>query len=501
MSKKYVMGIDQGTTGTMAVIIDESGEFVSNAYREHTQFYPKPGWVEHDPLEIWDMIQEVAGEALQKTKIDPRQIEAIGFGDMGETVMIWDKITGKPLYNALVWQDRRTSAMADELKKKPGLQEMVRNKTGLVIDCYFSATKIRWLIDNVPEIKQKIDNGEALCGTLDAWMIWNFTGGAVHATNYSTCSRTMLFNIHTLEWDDELLSLLDIPKHILPKPGSPFQIFGYTTPETFFGFSVPISADAVDTSAALFGQACFKEGMVKASYGTGCFVSMNTGSKPVPSNDLLTTIAWSYGDKITYALDGGVYITGAAIQWLRDGIKIIDNAEQTEGMAYSIQDTGDLYFVPAFTGIAVPQWDPHARGTIVGITRGTKREHIVRAALEATAFQVRGVVDSMIESSGLEVPVLRVDGGQTANNFLMQFQADLLGIPIEVPAFTELTAKGAAMMAGLSVGLWSDFTELEKMWKLGKIFEPRIDQSTRDSLYEDWLLAVERAKNWANRHN
>lgn len=499
MNKKYAMGIDLGTTGVRAVIVNRSGEIVGDAYREHTQIYPRPGWVEHDAAEYWTSIQEVSGKALNEANLKPGQIAGIGLGDMGETVLFWDKTTGEPLYNAIVWQDRRTSGAADALKSKPDLVDMVRNKTGLVIDCYFSATKIRWMMDHVPQIAAKIESGEALCGTTDAWMIWKLTGGAAFDTNYSTCSRTMLFNIHTLKWDQDILSLFEIPESILPEPGSPFQLFGYTDPDAFFGESVPVSANAVDTSAALCGQACFKEGMIKASYGTGCFLYMNTGAKPIPAKDILTTIAWSYDDKVTYALDGGVYTTGAAMQWLRDGLKIIEHAEQSEAMARSIPDSGDVYFVPAFNGLAAPQWDPHARGTIIGITGGTGREHIVRATLEATAFQVRGVVDAMRETSGLDIPALRVDGGQTANDFLMQFQADLIGIPVEVPAHTELTALGSALMAGLTVGLWSDFDELEKLWKPGKVFEPGISRDRADELYGDWLSAVERSRNWANR--
>lgn len=499
MDSQYVMGIDLGTTGIRAVIVNRAGQIIADGYREHTQIYPQPGWVEHDPMEYWVSLQEVAAGALSKANLLPQQIAGIGLGDMGETILIWDKSTGEPLYNAIVWQDRRTSGLADELKSRPGVEEMIRRKTGLVLDCYFSATKIKWMMDNVPQVQNKIKSGEALCGTTDAWLIWKLTGGAAYPTNYSTCSRTMLFNIHTLEWDDEILSLFGIPRGILPLPGSPFQYFGHTAPEAFFGHAVPVSASAVDTAAALCGQACFKEGMIKASYGTGCFLYMNTGDKPIPAQDILTTIAWSYNDEMTYALDGGVYITGAAMQWLRDGLKIIESASQSEAMALSIPDSGDVFFVPAFTGLAAPQWDPHARGTIVGITGGTQKEHIVRAALEATAFQVRGVVDTMRDTSGLHIPALRVDGGQTANDFLMQFQADLLGIPVEVSAFTELTALGAAQMAGLTVGVWSTFGELEQLWKPGKIFEPKISRSAADLLYADWLEAVDRSRGWANR--
>lgn len=494
---KYFLGLDQGTTGTTVMIFDENWNKVSRGYKEHTQYYPKPGWVEHDPMEIWRNILETIDMATKEAGITEEDITCIGMDNQGETVMLWDKISGVPVYNAIVWQDRRTAEEADEITKKYG--DMIREKTGLIVDAYFSATKIKWIIDNVPGVKEKIEQGRIIAGTLDTWMIWKLTHGRVCATDYSTASRTMLLNIHTGQWDDEILEALDIPKSILPEIKDSSTIFGHTDPLDFFGAIVPISGSVVDQQAALFGQACFKEGTVKTTYGTGCFMLMNTGDKPVYSeNGLLTTVGWglNQGKDITFALDGGIYIAGAAVQWLRDKLQIITNAAQTEELAKSVPDTGGVFFVPAFAGLAAPHWDQYARGTFVGITGGTGREQIVRATLESMAYQVKDNLDVMEKDSGIKIKVMRVDGGASANDFLMQFQADILGIPVEVPEIVDTTALGAAYLAAYGIGEFHDFKELEANWKLAKRFEPQMDEKTREELLYQWHRAVERSKGW-----
>lgn len=494
---KYFLGLDQGTTGTTVMIFDENWNKVSRGYKEHTQYYPKPGWVEHDPMEIWRNILETIDMATKEAGITEENLTCIGLDNQGETVMLWDKISGVPVYNAIVWQDRRTAQEADEIAKKYG--DMIREKTGLIVDAYFSATKIKWIIDHVPGVKEKIEQGRIIAGTLDTWMIWKLTHGRVSATDYSTASRTMLLNIHTRKWDDEILEALDIPKSILPEIRDSSTIFGHTDPLDFFGAIVPISGSVVDQQAALFGQACFKEGTVKTTYGTGCFMLMNTGDKPVYSeNGLLTTVGWGLnkGENITFALDGGIYIAGAAVQWLRDKLQIIDNAAQTEELAKSVEDTGGVFFVPAFAGLAAPHWDQYARGTFVGITGGTGREHIVRATLESMAYQVKDNLDVMEKDSGIKIKVMRVDGGASANDFLMQFQADILGIPVEVPEIVDTTALGAAYLAAYGIREFHDFKELEDNWKLAKRFEPQMDEKTREELLYQWHRAVERSKGW-----
>lgn len=494
---KYFLGLDQGTTGTTVMIFDENWNKVSRGYKEHTQYYPKPGWVEHDPMEIWRNILETIDMATKEAGITEEDITCIGMDNQGETVMLWDKISGVPVYNAIVWQDRRTAEEADEIAKKYG--DMIREKTGLIVDAYFSATKIKWIIDNVPGVKEKMKQGRIIAGTLDTWMIWKLTHGRVCATDYSTASRTMLLNIHTGEWDDEILEALDIPKSILPEIRDSSTIFGHTDPLDFFGAIVPISGSVVDQQAALFGQACFKEGTVKTTYGTGCFMLMNTGDKPVYSeNGLLTTVGWGLnkGKDITFALDGGIYIAGAAVQWLRDKLQIITDAAQTEELAKSVPDTGGVFFVPAFAGLAAPHWDQYARGTFVGITGGTGREQIVRATLESMAYQVKDNLDVMEKDSGIKIKVMRVDGGASANDFLMQFQADILGIPVEVPEIVDTTALGAAYLAAYGIGEFHDFKELEANWKLAKRFEPQMDEKTREELLYQWHRAVERSKGW-----
>ncbi|WHH58118.1 glycerol kinase GlpK [Petroclostridium sp. X23] len=494
--KKYYLGLDQGTTGTTALLLDQNWDSVARGYKEHKQYYPKPGWVEHDPVEIWDNILETVDMAAKEAKISITDIKCIGLDNQGETVMLWDKATGIPVYNAIVWQDRRTASQADEISSKYG--EMIHEKTGVVVDAYFSATKIKWIIDNVEGVKEKIEKDRIIAGTLDSWMIWKLTHGKVHVTDYSTASRTMLLNIHTGQWDDEILEALDIPKKILPEIRESAEIYGYTDPLDFFGAEIPISGSIVDQQAALFGQACFKPGTVKTTYGTGCFMLMNTGDKPVYSpNGLLTTIGWGLNKKTTFALDGGVYITGAAVQWLRDGLKIIEKASQIGELAKSVENTGGVYFVPAFSGLAAPHWDQYARGTLIGITGGTTREHIARATEESIAYQVSDNLEVMRKDSGIPIEVMRVDGGAVKDEFLMQFQADILGIPVDVPVITETTALGAAYLAAYGIGEFHDLNELESKWKLYKRYEPKMSSETREKLLYEWHRAVERSKGWA----
>jgi glycerol kinase len=493
--KKYYLGLDQGTTGTTALLLDENWDCIARVCKEHTQFYPMPGWVEHDPLEIWDRILDVVDTAVKEAEIGVADITCIGLDNQGETVMLWDKTTGIPVYNAIVWQDRRTSSQADRISEQYG--EMIREKTGLVVDAYFSATKIKWIIDHVDGVKDKIDHDEILAGTLDSWMIWKMTRGTVHITDSSTASRTMLLNIHTGQWDDEILEALDIPRKILPEIRTSAELYGHTDPRAFLGAEIPISGSVVDQQAALFGQACFKPGTVKTTYGTGCFMLMNTGDKPVYSpNGLLTTIGWKLNERTTFALDGGVYIAGAAVQWLRDGLKIIEKACQIEELAKSVEDTGGVYFVPAFAGLAAPHWDQYARGTMIGITRGTTREHIARATEESIAYQVKDNLDVMVKDSGISIEVMRADGGAVKDEFLMQFQADILGIPVDVPVIEETTALGAAYLAAFGIGDFHDLKEIESKWKLYKRYEPQMSEKTREKLLHNWHRAVERSKHW-----
>lgn len=494
---KYYMGIDQGTTGTTVLILDEEWNCISRGYKEHTQYYPKPGWVEHDPMEIWESILASVGMAMEKAEIkNVDDIACIGLDNQGETVVLWDNVTGVPVYNAIVWQDRRTAREADEIAEQYG--EMIREKTGLVIDAYFSATKIKWVIENVPEIKEKIKRNRINAGTLDTWMIWKLTHGKVFVTDQSTASRTMLFNVHTGEWDDEILKTLGIPKSILPEIKDSATVYGNTDPLDFFGARIPISGSVVDQQAALFGQTCFEPGTVKTTYGTGCFMLMNTGDKPVYSdNGLLTTVGWGLdGGKMTFALDGGIYIAGAAVQWLRDKVKLITNASETEEIAQSVEDTGGVFFVPAFSGLAAPHWDQYARGTIVGITGGTTKEQLVRATLESIAYQVKDNLDVMVEDSKIPIEVMRVDGGASVNGFLMQFQADILGIPVDVPEIIDTTALGAAYLAAYGIGDFKSIDDIKGKWKLKKRYEPQMDEETRARLLHKWHKAVERAKDW-----
>jgi glycerol kinase len=492
---KYILALDQGTTSSRAIIFDHNGKVISVAQQEFTQIYPKPGWVEHDPEEILTSQINVAKQAIEKANINPKDIAAIGITNQRETTVVWEKDTGKPVYNAIVWQCRRTAPICDELKRE-GLENIIKEKTGLVIDAYFSGTKIKWILDNVPGVREKAEKGKVLFGNIDTWLIWNLTKGKVHVTDYSNASRTMIFNIHKLDWDEDILKHLQIPRAILPEPKPSSFIYGYTDKE-IFGVEIPISGDAGDQQAALFGQACYKPGMVKNTYGTGCFMLMNTGEKAFTSqHGLLTTIAWGINGKVDYALEGSVFITGAAIQWLRDGLKIIGTAAETEAMALSVQDSGGVYVVPAFVGLGAPYWDMYARGLIIGITRGTTREHIVRATLESIAYQTRDVLEAMIQDSGIKLQSLRVDGGAVVNNFLMQFQSDILGVPVERPVVNETTALGAAYLAGLAVGYWQSTEEIENLWQMDKKFEPKMSQEEREKLYKGWKKAVSRALKW-----
>ncbi|MCH8225491.1 MAG: glycerol kinase GlpK [Chloroflexi bacterium] len=494
--QNYVLAVDQGTTGSAALILGRDGRVAAWAEREITQHHPEPGWVSHDPEEIFQSVLAVSREAMASAGIEPQQLAAIGITNQRETTVVWDRVTGQPVAPAIVWQCRRTAGLCEELKQR-GMEPMVRERTGLVIDPYFSATKIRWLLDHTPDGQRRAEAGELCAGTIDSWLLYRLTGGRVHATDVSNASRTMLFNIHTHSWDDDLISPLGIPLSMLPEVRPSSSIFGETDPG-LFGAAVPIACLIGDQSAALFGQACFQPGMVKNTYGTGSFLLMQTGEQPVPPPPgLLTTIAWQrHGQKTQYALEGSVFITGAAIQWLRDGLGIIEKASDTEEIARSVADTGGVYFVPAFAGLGAPHWDMYARGTIVGLTGGTTRAHIVRATLEAIAYQVRDVLEVMRPSTKLEIPLLRADGGGAANAFLMQFQADILGIPVDVPEIAETTALGAAYLAGLAVGFWGSQQELTGQWSLNAHYEPRMSREEANGLYDGWQRAMERARDW-----
>ncbi|KYH34838.1 glycerol kinase [Clostridium tepidiprofundi DSM 19306] len=492
---KYIMALDQGTTSSRCILFNKKGEIVSVAQKEFKQIYPKAGWVEHDPMEIWSSQFSVAAEAVAKIHASANDIAGIGITNQRETTIVWDKTTGKPVYNAIVWQCRRTASMCDELRER-GLAETIREKTGLILDAYFSGTKIKWILDNVDGAREKAEKGELLFGNVDSWLIWNLTKGKVHITDYTNASRTMLFNIHDLRWDDELLEALDIPKSMLPEVKPSSHIYG-NTDKVLFGAEIPIAGIAGDQQAALFGQTCFAPGTAKNTYGTGCFMLMNTGEKPIMSKKgLLTTIAWGVDGKVEYALEGSVFIAGAAIQWLRDELRMIKNAAESEKYATAVEDTNGVYMVPAFVGLGAPYWDQYARGTIVGLTRGAKKEHLIRATLESLAFQTYDVLKAMQEDSGIELKKLKVDGGACANNFLMQFQSDVLGVQVDRPKVIETTALGAAYLAGLAVGYWKDKEEIEKNWEIDKSFESQIDSDKREELLNGWHKAIERSKAW-----
>ena len=493
---KYIMALDAGTTSNRCILFDEAGNICSMAQKEFRQFFPNPGWVEHDANEIWSTQLGVAVEAMSMINAKAADIAAIGITNQRETAIVWNKETGEPVYNAIVWQCRRTSDIADALKAK-GLEKTFQQKTGLIIDAYFSATKIKWILDNVEGARELANEGKLLFGTVETWLIWKFTKGKVHVTDYSNASRTMLFNINTLEWDDEILEELDIPKSMLPEPMPSSCIYGYTDP-TFLGDEIPIAGAAGDQQAALFGQTCFSEGEAKNTYGTGCFLLMNTGEKPVYSkNGLVTTIAWGLDGKVNYALEGSIFVAGAAIQWLRDGMRLIDSAADSEYMATKVHGTHGCYVVPAFTGLGAPHWDQYARGTIVGITRGTNKNHIIRATLESIALQVCDVIDAMKADAGIDVRALRVDGGASANNFLMQFQADMIDAPINRPACVESTAIGAAYLAGLAVGYWKTKEDVIKNQQLDRVFTPDMAPEEREAKRKGWNKAVKYAYGWA----
>mgnify|MGYP004469820467 FL=1 len=492
---KYIMALDAGTTSNRCILFNKKGEMCSVAQKEFTQYFPKPGWVEHDADEIWSTLLEAAKQALANVGANASDIASIGITNQRETTIIWDRHSGEPVYNAIVWQCRRTSEYADYLKEK-GLTETIRQKTGLVIDAYFSATKLKWILDNVKDARKRAEKGDLLFGTVETWIIWKLTKGQIHATDYSNASRTMLFNINTLEWDDDILAELDIPKCMLPKPVPSSSILGEASPE-FFGAPIPIGGAAGDQQAALFGQACFNAGEAKNTYGTGCFLLMNTGDKPIFSqNGLVTTIAWGLNGKVNYALEGSIYVAGAAIQWLRDEMHLIDSSQDSEYMARKVPDTNGCYVVPAFTGLGAPYWDQYARGTILGITRGVNKYHIIRATLESIAYQVNDVLTAMKADSGIDLSSLKVDGGASANNLLMQIQADISGAPVNRPVCVETTAMGAAYLAGLSAGYWKNTDDIRNNWSIDRTFDPEITSDERDFKVKMWKKAVSYSFNW-----
>lgn len=497
MDRKYIMALDQGTTSSRAILFDKEGNVVATSQKEFTQFYPKVGWVEHNPMEIWGSQSGVMREVLETNSIRPEEVCAIGITNQRETTIVWEKSTGKPVYNAIVWQCRRTSEICDELKEK-GYEKLIKDKTGLILDAYFSATKIKWILDNVEGAREKAENGELLFGTVDTWLIWNLTRGKVHVTDYTNAARTMLYNIKELKWDDEILEILDIPKSMLPdvKPSS--YIYGHTDEGMLSGAQIPIAGCAGDQQAALFGQTCFEEGSAKNTYGTGCFMLMNTGENIVESkHGLLTTIAWGVDGKVEYALEGSIFIGGASIQWLRDELRVLYDAKQSEFYANSVKDTNGVYVVPAFTGLGAPYWDMYARGAIMGLTRGANRAHLVRATLESIAYQVKDVLNAMQEDSGLKLKDLRVDGGASSNNFLMQFQSDILDVNIDRPKVVETTALGAAYLAGLAVEFYNNKDEIKKSWIIDREFIPNMSDDKRNLLYKGWKKAVSRSLLWA----
>jgi len=493
--QKYILALDQGTTSSRALVIDRAGTICSLAQKEFEQIFPQSGWVEHDPLEIWSSQLNVAKQALAKMGITGDDIAALGITNQRETAVVWDRQTGEPIHNAIVWQDRRTSGFCDELKLK-GHVDTIQEKTGLVLDAYFSATKVRWILNHVPGARARAQRGELAFGTVDAWLVWNLTKGRVHATDISNASRTLLFNIHTRTWDDALCELFEVPQSMLPRVTSCSEEIG-NTETSLFSADIPIAGMAGDQQAAMFGQMCTEEGMIKNTYGTGCFIVMNTGDTPkVSRKNLLTTVAWQIGDKVTYALEGSIFIGGAVVQWLRDGLGCITASEQVEALANSVTDNGGVYMVPAFAGLGAPYWDQYARGAIFGITRGTTQAHIARAALESIAFQSKDVLDAMTEDAGLPITELRVDGGASINDDLMAFQAGLTQVKVVRPAVLETTAMGAAFFAGLAVGFWQDLEEIQKIWKRDAEFSAHMPPEQRDELLKNWHKAVDRVRNW-----
>jgi len=487
----YILALDQGTTSSRAILFDHAGSIIAVAQKEFPQIFPKPGWVEHDPRDIWSSQAGVAAEALTKAGVGAGDIAAIGITNQRETTLVWDRSTGEPITNAIVWQDRRTATVCDRLRARK-LDRVIRRKTGLVIDAYFSATKVQWILQNVKGARAKAKAGELAFGTVDSWLVWNLTGGKVHVTDASNASRTMLFDITKGDWDDELLKIFEVPRSMLPEVRSSSEVYGHTT---LLGTSIPIAGIAGDQQAALFGQACVKPGMVKNTYGTGCFMLMNTGTKKIASkHNLLTTVAWRIGDRTDYALEGSIFIAGAVVQWLRDGLEFFRSAPEVEALAASVADTGGVYLVPAFAGLGAPHWDPHARGTIVGLTRGTTKAHLARAALEGIALQVMDVLQAMEADARIKLKELRVDGGASANDLLMQLQADLLNVPVVRPKVAETTALGAAYLAGLAVGYWKNQADIAKQWQTDKRFAPRMKSAARKQIAEGWERALDQAR-------
>ncbi|BDG47887.1 glycerol kinase [Parageobacillus sp. KH3-4] len=493
MVERYILSLDQGTTSSRAILFNQKGEIVHISQREFTQYFPKPGWVEHNANEIWGSILAVIATVLSETSIKPEQVAAIGITNQRETTVVWDKRTGLPIYNAIVWQSRQTADICEQLKQQ-GYDDLFREKTGLLIDPYFSGTKVKWILDNVEGAREKAEKGDLLFGTVDTWLIWKLSGGRAHVTDYSNASRTLLFNIHTLQWDEEILTILGIPKSMLPEVRPSSEVYAKTIPHHFFGVEVPIAGAAGDQQAALFGQACFEEGMAKNTYGTGCFMLMNTGGKAVQSkHGLLTTIAWGIDGKVEYALEGSIFVAGSAIQWLRDGLRMIKQASDSETYAEKVDSTDGVYVVPAFVGLGTPYWDSDVRGAVFGLTRGTTKEHFIRATLESLAYQTKDVLTAMEADSGIALKTLRVDGGAVKNNFLMQFQSDMLGVPVERPVINETTALGAAYLAGLAVGYWKDRKEIATQWQLERQFEPKMAKEKQEKLYDGWKKAVKAA--------
>lgn len=495
MANQYVMALDAGTTSNRAIIFNQDSQIVGVAQKEFTQYFPQPGWVEHDAEEIWSSMTTVMKEALEKAHLSAKDISAIGITNQRETAVVWEKKTGRPVYNAIVWQSRQTADICEDLKRQ-GLEDTFHQKTGLLIDAYFSGTKVKWILDHVENARKQAENGELLFGTIDTWLIWKLTGGKVHITDYSNASRTLMYNIVKREWDDELLKYLTVPKCMLPEVRPSSEVYGETIP-TILGGPVKIAGAAGDQQAALFGQNCFEPGMAKNTYGTGCFLLMNTGETIHHSkNGLVTTIAWGVDGKVEYALEGSIFVAGSAIQWLRDGLHLIESAADSEWMAKRVDDTAGVYMVPAFVGLGAPYWDMNARGMLIGLTRGTTRKHIIRATLESMAYQTRDVLSAMEKDAGIQLTSLKVDGGAVANNFLMQFQADVLGVPVDRPEVIETTALGAAYLAGLATGVWSSKEELKKSWQLDVRFTPKLSKTDADKLYKGWTKAVKHAQHW-----
>jgi len=489
--EKFIMSLDQGTTSSRAILFNKKGEIVHIAQKEFTQHFPKPGWVEHNANEIWGSILAVIASVLSEAGVKPEQIEGIGITNQRETTVVWDKETGVPVYHAIVWQSRQTNEICEDLKEK-GYNDLFREKTGLLIDSYFSGTKVKWILEHVEGAREQAEDGKLLFGTIDTWLIWMLSGGKAHVTDYSNASRTLLFNIYDLKWDDEILEILNIPKSMLPEVRPSSEVYAKTADYHFFGHEVPIAGAAGDQQAALFGQACFEKGMAKNTYGTGCFMLMNTGDNAVRSkNGLLTTIAWGINGKIEYALEGSIFVAGSAIQWLRDGLRMLKHAKDSEEYASKVESTDGVYVVPAFVGLGTPYWNSDVRGAIFGLTRGTSKEHFVRATLESLAYQTKDVLSAMEADSGIELKTLRVDGGAVQNSFLMAFQSDILNVPVERPVISETTALGAAYLAGIAVGYWENQDEIRKQWAIDQAFEPVMDEETRVNLYDGWKKAVQ----------